>query len=44
MRTAIETWNEPAYDHRPTRRFDWNQWIEISLLWIAVLLVIGFWR
>ena len=43
METGIEHFDGRAFQRSSTRS-DWNQWIEIGLLWLAVLVVIGFWR
>lgn len=43
MESGIESIDGRGYRGGGTR-LDWNQWVEIGLLWLAVLMVIGFWR
>ena len=42
MDTGIDTLDEREYSRN--RRESLNTWIEIALLWAAVIVMIAFWR
>ena len=45
MQSGIDTLNENQLPtERGGPRTEWNAWIEIALLWIAVILMIACWK
>jgi hypothetical protein len=45
VQSTTDTFSESSYSpDENKRRGDWNAWIEIALLWLAVILIIACWR
>jgi hypothetical protein len=45
MQSGSDTLNEPRYSRNDNHRGEsMNHWIEIALLWLAVIVVIACWR
>jgi len=44
MQGTNEIWNEATLERPSTGSPDLNQWIEIGLLWVALVVAVGLWR